>query len=156
MASSGAGRRRVRLMSAATPLVELGIVMEARLGAANALAVERFLATAGRRRGRRPAPGRPCIGTGWRRFGKGRHEAALNLGDCFMRVGCRPRRAVLCTGNGFDKTDLARALARRSAVVDELRFGIIGTGMMGLDTSPTWPGCPARRRRSTIPMRPSP
>ena len=97
----------VRLMSAAT-LVELGIVMEARLGAAGALAVERFLrdgevdvVAVDRYQADR-------AWDGWRRFGKGRHEAALNLGDCFTYALAADRDVpVLCTGNDFDKTDLA-------------------------------------------------
>lgn len=95
-----------RLMSAAT-LVELGIVMEARLGAAGALAVERFLrdgevtvVPVDRRQADRALDG-------WRRFGKGRHPAALNLGDCFTYGLAADRDLpVLCTGNHFSQTDL--------------------------------------------------
>lgn len=95
-----------RLMSAAT-LVELGIVMEARLGAAGALAVDRFLrdgdvsvVAVDRRQADRALDG-------WRRFGKGRHQAALNLGDCFTYALAADRDLpVLCTGNDFGQTDL--------------------------------------------------
>jgi ribonuclease VapC len=43
----------------------------------------------------------------WRRFGKGRHPAALNLGDCFSYAlaeasGC----PILCVGDDFARTDL--------------------------------------------------
>jgi ribonuclease VapC len=41
------------------------------------------------------------------RYGKGRHKAALNLGDCcsyaVAKVGGQP---LLCAGNDFTKTDL--------------------------------------------------
>ncbi len=95
-----------RLMSAAT-LVELGIVLEARLGAAGALAVERFLrdgqvnvVAVDRQQADRALDG-------WRRFGKGRHKAALNLGDCFTYALAADRDVpVLCTGNDFGQTDL--------------------------------------------------
>ena len=95
-----------RLMSAAT-LVELGIVMEARLGAAGALAVERFLrdgevdvVAVDRQQADRALDG-------WRRFGKGRHAAGLNLGDCFTYALAANRDVpVLCTGNDFGQTDL--------------------------------------------------
>ena len=37
---------------------------------------------------------------GWRRFGKGRHPAALNLGDC----------CAYAAGSDFSKTDINQAL----------------------------------------------
>ncbi len=100
------GDANARVMSAAT-LVELGIVMEARLGPAGALAVERFL-----RDGEVTivAVDRRQVDAaldGWRRFGKGRHRAALNLGDCFTYALAADRGLpVLCTGNDFRQTDL--------------------------------------------------
>lgn len=46
----------------------------------------------------------------WLRFGKGRHPAALNFGDCLTdavaRVTMRPLR---CIGGDFTKTDLELA-----------------------------------------------
>lgn len=42
------------------------------------------------------------------RFGKGRHPAALNLGDCFSyAVASLAEQPLLCVGNDFRKTDLA-------------------------------------------------
>jgi ribonuclease VapC len=40
------------------------------------------------------------------RFGKGRHPAALNLGDCFA-YACARRldTALLCKGSDFPRTD---------------------------------------------------
>lgn len=41
------------------------------------------------------------------RFGKGRHPAALNLGDCFTYAVCRlAGEPVLYLGNDFPRTDL--------------------------------------------------
>jgi ribonuclease VapC len=46
----------------------------------------------------------------WLRFGKGRHPAALNFGDCLAyataQVAAEP---LLCKGDDFSKTDLALA-----------------------------------------------
>jgi ribonuclease VapC len=40
------------------------------------------------------------------RFGKGRHPAALNLGDCFAYACAqRPSSPLLCKGNDFPRTD---------------------------------------------------
>lgn len=45
--------------------------------------------------------------TAWRRFGKGRHRAALNLGDCFTyALADREALPVLCVGDDFAQTDL--------------------------------------------------
>ena len=44
---------------------------------------------------------------GWRTYGKGRHRAALNLGDCFTYAMASRRNApVLCTGGDFAETDV--------------------------------------------------
>ena len=45
----------------------------------------------------------------WRRFGRGRHPAALNYGDCFAYALARSRRApLLFVGNDFAQTDIER------------------------------------------------
>ena len=42
------------------------------------------------------------------RFGKGRHGAALNFGDCFSYALAAVRNdQLLCTGNDFAQTDIA-------------------------------------------------
>lgn len=44
---------------------------------------------------------------GWRRFGRGRHRAALNLGDCFTYgLAISTSSPVLCTSGDFAATDL--------------------------------------------------
>ena len=44
---------------------------------------------------------------GYRRFGRGRHPAALNFGDCMTYATARlATRPVLCVGADFAKTDL--------------------------------------------------
>jgi ribonuclease VapC len=52
----------------------------------------------------------------WRRFGKGRHPAALNYGDCFAYALAKSRRLpLLYIGDDFSQTDIETALgfARR-------------------------------------------
>lgn len=47
----------------------------------------------------------------FRRFGKGRHQAALNFGDCFVYALAKALDApLLFKGNDFALTDLKRAL----------------------------------------------
>ena len=44
------------------------------------------------------------------RFGKGRHLAALNFGDCFAYAGARlARMPLLYKGDGFPLTDIETA-----------------------------------------------
>jgi ribonuclease VapC len=46
----------------------------------------------------------------WLRFGKGRHPAALNFGDCLTYALAKATmRPLLCTGDDFTKTDLELA-----------------------------------------------
>jgi ribonuclease VapC len=96
----------VRLMSAAIR-VELGIVIEARLWPAGQDVVDRFLRDA-------KVDIVPVDGdladramSGWRRYGKGRHPAGLNFGDCFTyALADRTGHPVLCTGNDFAATGI--------------------------------------------------
>ena len=46
----------------------------------------------------------------WRHFGKGRHPAGLNFGDCFSYALAKmSRQPLLFKGNDFSKTDIAPA-----------------------------------------------
>jgi len=46
----------------------------------------------------------------WRRYGKGRHAAGLNYGDCFAYALARQRRLpLLFRGDDFVRTDIPRA-----------------------------------------------
>lgn len=99
------GQSDPRLVSAAT-LVELGIVLEARLGPAGTGIADRFWRDGGievvdfdRTQADRALEG-------WRRFGKGRHPAGLNLGDCFAYgLAVTTGHPVLCVGDDFARTD---------------------------------------------------
>jgi ribonuclease VapC len=95
------------LISAAT-LVEVFIVTEARLGAEGVLKLEQIL-----REARvnvevvDEADARSAIDA-WRSFGKGRHPARLNFGDCFAyALAARREEPILCTGADFARTDIA-------------------------------------------------
>lgn len=47
----------------------------------------------------------------WRRFGKGRHPAALNYGDCFAYALAKSRRLpLLFLGSDFSQTDIEGVL----------------------------------------------
>lgn len=94
-----------RLVSAAT-FVELGIVLEARLGPAGGAIAERFLRDAGIEVVDLDRTQADRALEGWRRFGKGRHRAGLNLGDCFAYgLAVATGHPVLCVGDDFTRTD---------------------------------------------------
>jgi ribonuclease VapC len=95
-----------RLMSAAT-FVELGIVLESRLGTMAGGIADRFVRDAGIEV--LPvdlAQARDAVDA-WRRFGKGRHPASLDYGDCFTYALATTHNVpVLCVGNDFPRCDL--------------------------------------------------
>ncbi len=94
----------------AVSLVEATIVAEARLGPSGASLVQRVIREA--QIAIIDVTGETALDAidGWRTFGKGRHPAALNLGDCFTyALALRRDAAVLCTGRDFSRTDLSIA-----------------------------------------------
>jgi len=94
-----------RLLSAAT-LVELSIVLHARLGPAAGGVVDRFVRDGGIEVVPLDHIQADRAVEGWRRFGKGRHPAALNLGDCFTYgLAISTGEPVLCVGGDFTLTD---------------------------------------------------
>lgn len=96
-----------RLMPAAIR-VELGIVIEARLWPAGQDVVDRFLRDAKIDIVPVDADLAARAMSGWRRYGKGRHPAGLNFGDCFTyALAERTGHPVLCTGDDFASTDIA-------------------------------------------------
>jgi len=96
----------IRMMSAAT-LVELGIVLEGRFGAGGNGLADRFVRDGGIDVAPLDEPQARHALDGWRRFGRGRHAAALNLGDCFTYgLAVATGGAVLCIGDDFSQTDL--------------------------------------------------
>lgn len=95
-----------RLMSAAIR-VELGVVIEARLWPGGQDVVDRFLRDAKIDIVPVDADLAARAMSGWRRYGKGRHPAGLNFGDCFTyALAERTGHPVLCTGDEFAATDI--------------------------------------------------
>lgn len=75
--------------------------------------VERYLAVAEVRIVEIPARAHRFALEAFDRFGKGRHPAALNMGDCFA-YGCARSLEVplLFKGDDFTRTDIESALTR--------------------------------------------
>ncbi len=95
-----------RLMPAAIR-VELGIVIEARLRSVGQDVVDRFLRDAKIDIVSVDADLAARAMSGWRRYGKGRHPAGLNFGDCVTyALAERTGHPVLCTGDDFAATDV--------------------------------------------------
>ena len=96
----------VRLMPAAIR-VELGMVIEARLGPAGQDVVDRFLREARIDIVSTDMEQAERAVSAWRRHGRGRHKAALNYGDCFTyALAERTGHPILCTGDDFAATDI--------------------------------------------------
>ena len=95
-----------RLMPAAIR-VELGIVLEARLWPAGQDVVDRLLRDAKIDIVPVDADLADRAMSSWRRYGKGRHPAGLNIGECFTyALAERTGHPVLCTGDDFAATDI--------------------------------------------------
>ncbi len=95
-----------RFMTAATR-VELGIVIETRLGQAGQDVVERFLRDAKIELVAVDAELAARAMSCWRRYGKSRHPAGLNFGDCFtFALAESTGNPVLCTGRDFAATPI--------------------------------------------------
>jgi len=101
-----------RLLSAAT-LLEASIVIEARYGSAGAHHLDRLLDRAAVEVVPVDVEQARAARAAWRRYGKGRHSAALNFGDCFsyaLAVTCG--EPLLFKGNDFARTDVPRVAVR--------------------------------------------
>jgi ribonuclease VapC len=95
-----------RLISAAT-VVEAGIVLEARLGEAAAREFELFLHHAQLEIVPVDSAQAEAARTAWRQYGKGRHPAALNFGDCFAYALAHVTgEPLLAKGTDFAQTSL--------------------------------------------------
>lgn len=91
----------------APTMVETGIVLSARLGERGQTLLARFVQAY-------ELVILPCDTEHWTvavqaflRYGKGRHPAALNFGDCLTYATARlAEESLLCVGEDFAKTDL--------------------------------------------------
>jgi ribonuclease VapC len=95
-----------RLISAAIVL-ETGIVVESRLGDAAGRELDLFLIRCHFQIVPVDAEQAELARLAWRRFGKGRHPAALNFGDCFAYALAKwSGDVLLAKGTDFSQTDV--------------------------------------------------
>ncbi|WP_198370350.1 type II toxin-antitoxin system VapC family toxin [Roseomonas rosulenta] len=103
------GARRVAI--AAPTLVELSIVAESRAGEAVRSRIDALLHSLDIEVVPFTAAHAAAALDGWRRFGKGRHPAGLNLGDCFAYALAKARgEPLLFKGDDFARTDVKAAI----------------------------------------------
>jgi ribonuclease VapC len=95
-----------RLMSVAT-YVEISIVIEARYGAEGLRDLDHFIARAGIELVPVDAEHGRVACSGFSRFGKGRHRAGVNYGDCFSyALATSTGEPLLFKGDDFAYTDV--------------------------------------------------
>lgn len=100
-----------RRISTATQ-VEIAIVVEARYGADGIRDLDLFMATAAIEPVAVDAQQALAAREAFRRYGKGRHPAALNFGDCFSYALAKVLdEPLLFKGMDFAQTDLTPAVA---------------------------------------------
>jgi len=99
-----------RVMSAAT-FVELSIVIESRYGAEGLHDLDLFLARAGIELVAVDLDQAREARLAFSRYGKGRHPAGLNFGDCFAYALARQLgEPLLYKGDDFSRTDVVPAV----------------------------------------------
>lgn len=95
------------VMMSSFSVLEAGIVIEARKGEAGGRELDLFLQRSGVRVVALDPDQAAVARTAWRKFGKGRHPAGLNIGDCCAYALAKVSGApLLFKGNDFDKTDI--------------------------------------------------
>jgi len=98
------------LVSAAT-FVEVCIIVEARTGDAGSRAWDAFFRAAGIVVEPITEEHARTAAQAWSKYGKGRHRAGLNFGDCFSYALARcTDGALLFKGSDFRQTDVEAAL----------------------------------------------
>jgi ribonuclease VapC len=95
-----------RMISAASVL-ETGIVLEARRGESAGREFDLFLIRANLQVVSVDSDQAEIGRSAWRKYGKGRHSAALNFGDCFAYALAKAMgEPLLAKGSDFAATDL--------------------------------------------------
>jgi len=95
-----------RLLSAAN-LLEASIVIESRKGEAGGRELDLLIYRAAIEIVAVDQDQAELARIAWRRFGKGRHPAGLNYGDCFAYALARTRQLpLLFQGDDFSRTDI--------------------------------------------------
>ena len=96
-----------RFISAASVL-ETGIVLESRQGEASGREFDLFVVRASLEIVPVDAEQADLARSAWRKYGKGRHGAGLNFGDCFSYALAKfSGEPVLAKGTDFARTDIA-------------------------------------------------
>jgi ribonuclease VapC len=99
----------LRLISAAT-LVEAAMVIESRFGEAGGAELDLWLHKAKVEVVAVSSEHADQARRAWRRYGKGRHSASLNYGDCFSyALAALSGEPLLFKGNDFKQTDIEAA-----------------------------------------------
>ena len=95
-----------RLISAVN-VFETGVVLEAKGGMALGREFDLFLVRANFEVVAADAEQTELARSAWRKYGKGRHRAALNFGDCFAYALAKyTGDSLLAKGNDFSLTDI--------------------------------------------------
>ena len=95
-----------RLISAAT-LLEAGIVIEGRRGDGAGRELDLFTLRANFQIIAVDGEQAELARSAWRKYGKGRHPAALNFGDCFVyALALSSGEPILAKGPEFGRTDV--------------------------------------------------
>ena len=96
---------------AAPGLVEAYMVCEGRAGEKGARQLDALLERLGPEIVPFTAEHAALAREGWRRYGKGRHPAGLNMGDCFAYALAKARyQPLLFKGDDFAHTDVKAAI----------------------------------------------
>lgn len=100
-----------QVMVGSATLVEASIVTLARAGEDGVRDLEQVMHTSGAHLVPLGAEHVNLAVQAWRRFGKGRHPAGLNLGDCYAyAVAVAADAPLLYKGDDFPQTDVRAAL----------------------------------------------
>lgn len=103
-------RSASRIAIGAASLLESGIVLSARLGQDARGMLARLLQESGIEVLSVTEAHFGVAMDAWLRYGKGRHSAALNFGDCMSyAMSVVAGEALLCVGHDFSQTDLELA-----------------------------------------------
>ena len=118
LAEPDSGRFETAILNAPSTLISAGtllegsIVVEARHGAAGSLELDRLLLKLGVTTVPVSAEQAEAGRVAFRKYGKGRHPANLNYGDCFSyALAVTSAEPLLFKGDDFSKTDVVDALA---------------------------------------------
>lgn len=99
-----------RVLISSGTLVQVSLVVESRRGEVAGRELDLFLHRAGVETRAVDAEQVDVARAAWRRYGKGRHAAALNFGDLFAYALARVTGdTLLFTGDGFARTDITPA-----------------------------------------------